>query len=117
MTVISIDRDQISNRGIGDELFHEAHTAYVFKDHGVSDEELESIYGMVRMAPTAMNAQPLRVTFVRGAAKDRLLPYLAEGNRAKTESAPVAAILSYDIDFHEQLPKVLPHNPQAKDAF
>ena len=98
-------------------LFHEAHTAYSFTDEPVTDVELETIYDLVRHAPTAMNAQPLRVTFLRGSAKERLLPHLAEGNRAKSASAPVVAILGYDVDFHEELPRVLPNNPGAKDNF
>lgn len=36
---------------------------------------------------------------------------------ALVTSAPVTAILAYDLDFHEQLPVVFPHLPQAKDDF
>lgn len=101
-----------------DQLFREAHTAYGFTDEPVSDEELAQIYDLVRHAPTMMNSQPLRLVFIRTqAAKDRLLPHLAEGNRAKAQSAPVVAILAYDVDFHENLPRVLPHAPGAKDMF
>jgi 3-hydroxypropanoate dehydrogenase len=65
-----------------------------------------------------MNAQPLRVVAVRTAdAKARLLPHMAEGNRAKTESAPVTLVLGYDVDFHEQFPTTFPHLPDAKDRF
>ena len=98
-------------------LFIDAHTAYSFTEEPVTDAQLAAIHELVRLAPTALNAQPLRITFVRGAAKDRLLPHLAEGNRAKTESAPVTAILAYDVDFHEELPRLLPQNPQAQGFF
>ncbi len=40
-----------------------------------------------------------------------------EGNRAKTLAAPLVAILSADNEFHEELPSLLPHFPQAKDLF
>lgn len=101
-----------------DTLFREAHTAYAFTDEPVSDEQLEEIYELVRHAPTAMNSQPLRVVFVRTPeAKDRLIPLLAEGNRAKSESAPVVAILAADTDFHERLPELLPMNPGARASF
>jgi len=111
-----------SARGIdpasADRLFRDAHTAYAFTDEPVYDAELAEIYDLVRHAPTAMNAQPLRVTFVRSAAaKQRLLPHVAEGNRTKVESAPVVAILAADLDFHETLPRVMPHAPNAKDLF
>lgn len=42
---------------------------------------------------------------------------MAEGNRPKTASAPLVAILSADNEFHEELPALFPHFPQAKDVF
>ena len=99
-------------------LFHEARTANTFTDEPVSDEQVRAIYDLVKWAPTSMNIQPLRVTVIRSEqARARLLPHMAEGNRAKTESAPVVAVLAADTDFHEQLPKVFPHRPNAKDLF
>ena len=49
-------------------------------------------------------------------AKARLLPLMMEGNRAKTEAAPVTAILGMDMAFYEQLPKLFPHT-DAKSWF
>lgn len=99
-------------------LFRDAHTTYSFTDEQVSDDELAEIYDLVRHAPTALNTQPLRIAFVRSrAAKDRLLPLVSEGNRVKVESAPVTAILAADLDFHEHLPLLAPHMPNAKDRF
>lgn len=101
-----------------DLLFREARTAYYFNETPVSDDQLEAIYDLVRHAPTAMNTQPLRVVFVRSdEARSRLLPLVAEGNRKKSESAPVIAILAADTNFHEHLPKLLPMSPNAKDNF
>lgn len=101
-----------------DLLFREARTAYSFTDEPVSDEQLAAIYDLVRHAPTALNSQPLRVTFIRSdEAKARLLPHLSEGNRPKAQSAPVVAILAADTDFHENLPRLLPMNPAAKEGF
>ena len=42
-------------------------------------------------------------------AKERLKPHLSEGNRDKTMKAPVCAIIGYDLDFYEHLPKLFPH--------
>ncbi|MGV1003257.1 MAG: malonic semialdehyde reductase [Candidatus Nanopelagicales bacterium] len=101
-----------------DLLFREARTANTFTAEPVTDEQLQAIYELAKFGPTALNAQPLRVTLLRSeAAKDRLIPLLAPANREKTGSAPVVALLSYDIDFHEQLPTVFPHMPQARDSF
>ena len=36
-------------------------------------------------------------------------PFLSEGNREKTMQAPVCAIIGYDLDFYELLPKLFPH--------
>ena len=100
------------------QIFTEAHTAYRFTDQPVSDEQLKTIYDLAKLAPTAINSQPLRVTFVRTpAAKQRLLPLLNAGNREKSETAPVVAILAADTDFHENLPRIAPQTAGARDRF
>lgn len=100
-----------------DLLFREAHTAYRFTDEPVSDERLRAIYDLMRLGPTATNSTPLRIAFVRGASKERLIPLLNESNRPKSESAPVVAILAYDLNFHEHLPTLAPHLPNAPKHF
>ena len=101
-----------------DILFREARTANTFTDEPVTDEQINAIFDLVKWAPTAMNAQPLRVVVVRSPeAKARLLPHMAEGNRAKTESAPATVLLAADVDFHDELPKVFPHFEGARDMF
>ncbi|MFZ0531532.1 MAG: malonic semialdehyde reductase [Propionicimonas sp.] len=100
-----------------DSIFAEGHTAYRFTGEPVSDAELARVYELAKFTPTALNSQPLRVTFVRtDAAKARLLPLLSPGNRAKSESAPVVAILAADTDFHEQLPILNPQSAGARDS-
>lgn len=106
------------NDAAADVLFRDAHTAYSFTDEPVTDAQLGQIYELMRHAPTAMNSQPLRIVFVRSPeAKARLLPLLAEGNRPKSDSAPIVAILAADTDFYENLPQLLPMAPNAKDSF
>jgi 3-hydroxypropanoate dehydrogenase len=101
-----------------DLLFREAHTAYRFTDEPVTDAQMRAVHELVKWAPTAMNGQPMRVTLVRSAeGRERLIARLAPGNRAKAQSAPLVAILSYDVDFHEALPEVLPSSPKARDGF
>lgn len=101
-----------------DLLFREARTANAFTDEPVADEQIQEIYDLVKYAPTAMNAQPLRVLLVRGEeARERLAHHLSPGNRAKTLAAPLVAVLAYAVDFHEALPKVFPHAPAARDRF
>ncbi|MFI6104475.1 malonic semialdehyde reductase [Streptomyces sp. NPDC093595] len=101
-----------------DLLFREARTANTFTDEPVTEEQVQAIYDLVKYGPTAFNQTPLRVVLVRSAeARERLVPLMAEGNQAKTASAPLVAILAADNEFHEELPQLLPHFPQAKDLF
>ncbi|MEU0690303.1 malonic semialdehyde reductase [Streptomyces uncialis] len=101
-----------------DLLFREARTANTFTDEPVTEEQVQAIYDLVKFGPTAFNQTPLRVTLVRSAeARERLVALMSEGNKAKTATAPLVAILSADNEFHEELPQLLPHFPQAKDAF
>ncbi|MEU8463725.1 malonic semialdehyde reductase [Streptomyces sp. NPDC059982] len=101
-----------------DLLFREARTANSFSDEPVTEEQVQAIYDLVKFGPTAFNQTPLRITLVRSPeARERLVKHMAEGNQAKTAAAPLVAILSADNEFHEELPQLLPHFPQAKDAF
>ncbi|MFJ6212746.1 malonic semialdehyde reductase [Streptomyces sp. NPDC092296] len=100
-----------------DLLFREAHTTNGFTDEPVSDELIKAVYELVKYAPTAFNQQPLRVVLVRSAeARERLVGLMSDGNKEKTAKAPLVAILAADYEFHEELPKLVPHFPQAKDV-
>ncbi|WP_127782238.1 malonic semialdehyde reductase [Rhodococcus sp. X156] len=99
-------------------LFTEARTANAFTDTPVTDDELAGIWDLAKWAPTAANTQPMRVLYVRtDEGKARLLPHMAEGNQAKTASAPAVAVLAVDSRFHDHLPTVFPINPGMRDAF
>ncbi|MFI1503570.1 malonic semialdehyde reductase [Streptomyces sp. NPDC020597] len=101
-----------------DLLFREARTANTFTDEPVTDEQVQAIYDLVKYGPTAFNQTPLRVTLVRSPeARERLVQHMAEGNQAKTATAPLVAILSADNEFHEELPTLFPAFPQAKELF
>ena len=100
-----------------DLLFRAARTANTFTDEPVSDEQVAAIYELVKHGPTALNAQPLRVLLVRDDTRARLLKHMADGNRDKTESAPLVAVLAADTEFHENLERTFPHFPGAKELF
>ncbi|MFD8496740.1 malonic semialdehyde reductase [Amycolatopsis sp. NPDC059657] len=103
---------------VQDLLFREARTANTFSDEPVTDDQIQAIYDLVKWAPTSMNTQPLRALVLRtDEARQRLLPHMAEGNRGKTETAPLTVVLAADTDFHENLPELFPHFPGAKDMF
>lgn len=99
-------------------LFTEARTHYGWQDRDIEEDTLRALYEIAKMGPTSMNQQPMRVIFVRSqAAKDRLEPVLFEANRPKMRSAPATAIIAYDLNFWEELPKVFPPNPDAHEIF
>jgi len=101
-----------------DLLFREARTANTFTDEPVSDEQVRAIYDLAKWAPTSMNNQPLRVVLVRSPeARARLVEHMGDGNKPKTSTAPLVAILAADEAFHEELPKTFPHFPGARDLF
>jgi 3-hydroxypropanoate dehydrogenase len=91
-------------------IFLEARTYYKWTDRPVPDDLLRQLVDIAKMGPTSANQSPARIVFVKSAeAKERLEPLLDEGNRAKTMSAPVCAIIGYDLEFYEHFPKLFPH--------
>src|SRR3546814_19349430 len=72
----------------------------------------------MKWGPTSANCSPVRILFLRTqAAKDKLRPLLSPGNVAKTDAAPITAIIGYDTEFHRHLSRLFPHNPTVKDNF
>jgi len=93
-----------------DILFRGARSFSYWKDSPVTDEELEQIYGLMKMGPTAANSGPARIVFITSEeAKAKLKPCLDEGNVDKSMSAPVVAIIGMDMLFYEKLDKLFPH--------
>lgn len=100
------------------QLFHDAHTHNAWQNRAVPDDLLRRLYDTFRMGPTSVNCCPARIVFVKSeAAKEKLKPALAEGNRAKTMAAPVTAIIGYDLHFYEKLGKLYPNAPTARSWF
>lgn len=93
-----------------DQIFHVARTHNAWLDKDVPDALLHEIIDLTKLGPTSANSSPARFLFVKSkAAKEKLKPHLSEGNREKTMKAPVCAIIGYDLDFYEHLPKLFPH--------
>ncbi|GLQ91791.1 malonic semialdehyde reductase [Dyella acidisoli] len=93
-----------------DQLFRTARTYNAFLPKEVTDEQLHALYELAKFGPTSANSSPMRLVFVKSAvAKQKLEPFLSEGNRAKTMAAPVTAIVATDHAFYEYLPKLFPH--------
>ncbi len=99
------------------QIFLDARTHNAWTDKPVSDDTLRQLVDILKMGPTSANQSPARFVFVKSPeAKKRLEPLLDEGNRAKTMAAPVCAIVGYDLEFYEHLPRLFPH-ADAKSWF
>jgi len=97
-----------------DQLFREARTYFKWQDKPVSEATLRALFDLVKMGPTSANCSPARLIFVTSPeAKAKLKPHLMEGNVEKTMSAPVTAIIGYDLEFYEHYGFLHPHNPDA----
>jgi 3-hydroxypropanoate dehydrogenase len=98
-------------------LFLDARTHNKWQARDVPDGLLHQLVATLKMGPTSANCSPARFVFVKSKeAKERLKPHLSEGNRAKTMQAPVCAIIGYDLEFYEHMPKLFPHT-DAKSWF
>ena len=93
-----------------EQLFDNARTANGFTSRSVDDALLHQLYDMLKWGPTSANCSPMRVQFVKSAAaKEKLLAAVSPGNTAKTQSAPVTAVIGMDMQFYEKLPQLFPH--------
>ncbi|MDP3495559.1 MAG: malonic semialdehyde reductase [Hyphomonadaceae bacterium] len=101
-----------------DQVFRTARTRRGWTGEDTPEVLIRATYDLLKLAPTASNICPARFMFVRSEeAKARLEPHLDEGNRKQTMAAPYTAIIAYDLAFVDQLPKLIPHAPNAKDWF
>lgn len=97
-----------------DNIFRSARTHNGWLPKPVTDDQLRAIYDLMKWGPTSANCQPARIVFVRTKeGKERLRPALSAGNTEKTMTAPVTAIVAYDPEFFEHLPRMFPHDQTA----
>jgi 3-hydroxypropanoate dehydrogenase len=93
-----------------DTLFLEARTHNKWTDQPVTDDELRSLFDLLKMAPTSANCSPGRFVFVRSqAGKEKLKPALSPGNVDKTMAAPATVIVAFDPLFYDHMPRLFPH--------
>jgi 3-hydroxypropanoate dehydrogenase len=93
-----------------EQIFDNARTANSYLDRPVDDALLHQIYDMMKWGPTSANCSPMRIQFVKSAeAKARLVSCMAPTNAAKTQKAPVTAIIGMDMQFYDKLPQLFPH--------
>lgn len=99
-------------------LFLDARTHNGWHDKPVSEAQLRQLYDLMKWGPTSANCTPARIVFVTSPeAKEKLLACMDSGNVEKTRTAPVTAIIGMDMEFYEKLPRLFPHNPEARSWF
>ena len=91
-------------------LFGEARSMNGWQDKEVSDDMIKSIYNLTKMGPTSTNCCPARFKFIKSNnQKLKLKESLLPNNVDKVMSAPVIAIIGYDLDFSDNMKKLFPH--------
>ncbi len=101
-----------------DRIFRQARTFRKWQSAQVTAPILMAIYDLMRLGPTTSNSCPARIVYVTTkAAKERLKPHLDEDNIPKVMSAPVTAILAYDLKFYEFFPTLRPGRPDNRDEW
>lgn len=100
----SLDSDSI------DLILRGARSHYAWRSEPVSKDTLKALYEITASGPTSMNTCPARYVFVTSKeGKERVAKSLKDKNIDKMMSAPVTAIIAYDLDFWTQLPFLFPH--------
>lgn len=101
-----------------DLLFREARTANTFTDDPVSVEQVREVFELVKLGPTMMNNQPMRLLLIeQGPGRERLVEHMMGGNVDKTRTAPLVAVIAADTDFHDRMDEHFPHVPDARSNF
>ena len=91
-------------------LFGEARSMNGWQDKEVSNDMVKSIYELTKMGPTSTNCCPARFKFIKSDDQKQLLKEaLLANNVDKVMSAPVIAIIGYDLDFSDNMSKLFPH--------
>ena len=91
-------------------LFGEARSMNGWQDKEVSNDMVKSIYELTKMGPTSTNCCPARFKFIKSDDQKQLLKEaLLPNNVEKVMSAPVIAIIGYDLDFSDNMSKLFPH--------
>ena len=109
---LAIDADA-ANR-----LFFAARTANEFSSEPVPDQTLAAIYETMKMGPTLMNSQPLRITWIKSSeAREAVAATMKGSNARKALEAPALAALSFDPQWAEGFEFFFPHAAGSKAMF
>lgn len=101
-----------------DAIFRTARSANGYTHEPITEEDIHEIYELLKMGPTSANQHPARFVWcLSQESKDKLAALASGTNAPKIKEAPATVIIGMDIDFHENLPWLFPHAPDAKHWF
>ena len=101
-----------------DQLFRDARSHGVWTDKPVAEVDIRAIYELTKLGATSANCSPARFVWITSdEGKAKLRPLVSATNADKVLKAPVTVIIGYDVGFAEQLPRLFPQAPTAKDWF
>lgn len=87
-------------------------------DEPLPESVIRTLYDHLKWGPTSANCCPARFVFVTSSeGKERLKPHLLGSNVEKTMAAPACVIVAADTRFEDEVPKLFPHLPEAKNWF
>lgn len=99
-------------------IFRQARSQNAWVTGEIGDTMLRALYDLMKWGPTSANSSPARFIFlVSQESKARIKPHLSANNVNKVTTAPACVIIAYDTEFYEKLPKLFPHNPDARGWF
>ena len=91
------------------QIFTEARTHHHWTKQPLNDDILKDVYELAKWGPTSVNANPMRILFIKSAAqKELLMPALSGSNVEQCKAAPVVAVIAHDTKFYDHLPKLFP---------
>ena len=100
-----------------DLLFNNARSQKAWIDQPVDEAVLRQVYDLAILGATSGNCLPMRVVFITSTeGKEKLRPTLGSNNVDKVITAPVTAIVAYDLEFAEHLSRLFPYG-DAKSWF
>ncbi|CAN5347052.1 malonic semialdehyde reductase [soil metagenome] len=101
-----------------DQIFLTGRTANGYLDKPVTTDQIHALWDLLKMGPTSANMLPARFIWcVSDESKAKLAALSSGANSEKILKAPVTVIIGMDVDFHEHLPELFPHQPDAKFWF
>lgn len=99
------------------QLFTEARSHRAWTTKPVTDDQIKSLYELLKWAPTSMSSSPGRFLFIKSAEeKEKLVPAMMGSNPQQVKDAPVVVVIAQDEKFYDHLPILFPHY-DAKSMF